>query len=389
LSATILLAGGGTGGHVFPLVAVADALREIAPEVELVFVGTERGMEVKLVPERGYALELVRVVPIRGHGLTGAVRGVWRALASIPESRALVRRIGPRAVLSIGGYAAGPVSLAARLAGIPIALIEPNTVMGLANRLAVPLVQRGYVAFPETERYFPKGEALATGVPIRAGFEPSAYARDASALRVLVLGGSQGAKSLNETVPEALAKVGAPLRVVHQCGRAHVDAVRALYTRLAPRLAWEIAPFIDDMPAALAAADLLVSRSGASAVSEIAAVGRPALFVPYPYAAGDHQRKNAESLARAGAAVCVPHAEANLDRLAGEIERLAAEPGRLEKMAEASKSWGRPHAAHAIARDLLSLAGLASSAEDSTARRKDEKDHNDVSFALSEGAESC
>ena len=353
-----MLAGGGSGGHVFPLIAVADALDELAPEISVVFVGTERGMETKLVPERGYALELVSVVPIRGGGLGGALRGMWRALMAIPQSRTLIKRHAPSAVLSIGGYAAGPMSIAARIAGIPLALIEPNTVMGLANRLAVPLVQRGYVAFLETESYFKSGVALPTGVPIRDGFEPEPYQRHADALAVLVIGGSQGAKSLNETVPEALAKVGAPLRVVHQCGRAHVDQVRAHYAKLAPSFAWDVVPFIDDMPAALGAADLVISRSGASAVSEIAAVGRPALFVPYPFAAGDHQLKNAQSLAKAGAAVCIANTEASAERIASEVERLAADSELLASMAAASQRWGRPHAARDIAKDLLVLAGL-------------------------------
>lgn len=355
---TVLLAGGGTGGHVFPLIAVADALSALASDLNLVFVGTERGMEVKLVPERGYALELVKVSPIRGGGVGGAVRGVWRAMMSIPQSRALLGKYAPRAVLSIGGYAAGPISLAARLRRIPLALIEPNSVMGLANRLTVPLVQRAYVAFPQAAEHFARGTALTTGVPIRGGFEPRPYRRAGDALEVLILGGSQGAKSLNETVPSALARVSSKLRVTHQCGAAHADLVRATYAKLAPRFEWQVVPFIDDVPAALGAAQLVISRSGASAVSEIAAVGRPALFVPYPYAAGDHQRHNAETLARAGAAVSIAAANATVEAIAAEVERLATEPGLLEGMAQAAAAWGKPQAATTIARDLLRLAGL-------------------------------
>lgn len=358
----ILLAGGGTGGHVFPLIAVADALARLAPEAQLVFVGTERGMEVKLVPERGYALELVRVLPIRGDGVRGAVRGVWRAMMSIPESRALLAKHQPRAVLSIGGYAAGPISLAARLGRVPLALIEPNSVMGLANRLTAPLVQRAYVAFPQAAAHFRPGTALATGVPIRDGFEPRAYSQRSETIQVLVLGGSQGARSLNETIPEALARTKAKIRVTHQCGAAHVDAVRATYARLAPGFDWQIVPFIQDVPAALAASHLVISRSGASAVSEIAAVGRPALFVPYPHAAGDHQRHNAETLAKAGAAVSVAASEASVERLAAEIERLATDPELLASMAQSATRWGKPNAAAEIASDLLELASLAPAA---------------------------
>lgn len=367
---TLLFAGGGTGGHVFPLIAVADALRAITPELRLVFVGTERGMEVKLVPARGYELELVRVSPIRGGGVAGAVRGVWRAMMSIPESRALLAKHSPRAVLSIGGYAAGPVSVAARFGRVPLALVEPNSVMGLANRLTVPLVQRAYVAFPQAERHFGRGKALPTGVPIRDGFEPRPYQRASDALHVLVIGGSQGARSLNETVPAALGRVEARLRVTHQCGAVHADEVRKTYQELASRFDWQVVPFIEDMPAALAAADLVISRSGASAVSEIAAVGRPALFVPYPYAAGDHQRHNAETLSGVGAAVTVASSEASVERLAREVERLAREPGVLERMAAAAADWGRPHAARDIALDLLELAGLAPAARPTRTREK-------------------
>jgi UDP-N-acetylglucosamine--N-acetylmuramyl-(pentapeptide) pyrophosphoryl-undecaprenol N-acetylglucosamine transferase len=360
-SPTILLAGGGTGGHVFPLLAVADALREIAPDVHVVFVGTERGMEAGLVPKRGYELALVHVRPIRGGGISGAISGIWRAAASFPESGKLLRKHTPSAVVSIGGYAAGPVSLRARARGIPLSLIEPNAVMGLSNRLIAPIVQRGYTAFSDAERHFRTGRALRTGVPIRLGFQPRPYARDGETLRVLVLGGSQGAKSLNETVPEALAnvaKVASKLSVTHQCGALHAANVSARYGTLQPAFPFRIVPFIDDMPGELGRADLVISRSGASAVSEIAAIGRPAVYVPYPFAAGDHQRKNAESMAGDGAAVCVDASEANAERMAQEIQRLARDPDLLARMAARAAERGRPNAAYDIARDVLGLAGL-------------------------------
>jgi UDP-N-acetylglucosamine--N-acetylmuramyl-(pentapeptide) pyrophosphoryl-undecaprenol N-acetylglucosamine transferase len=367
-SPTILLAGGGTGGHVFPLLAVADALGEIAPDVHVVFVGTERGMEAELVPKRGYELALVHVRPIRGGGISGAISGIWRAAASFPESGKLLRKHAPSAVLSIGGYAAGPVSLRARVRGIPLSLIEPNAVMGLSNRLIAPIVQRGYTAFSDAERHFRTGRALRTGVPIRLGFQPRPYARVGETLRVLVLGGSQGAKSLNETVPEALAKVSSKLSVTHQCGALHAATVGARYETLKPAFPFRIVPFIDDMPAELGRADLVISRSGASAVSEIAAIGRPAVYVPYPFAAGDHQRKNAESMAEGGAAVCVSASEATVERLAEEIQRLAREPELLARMAAAAAERGRPNAAFDIARDVLGLAGLGESSVSRTAR---------------------
>ncbi|HET7538987.1 MAG TPA: undecaprenyldiphospho-muramoylpentapeptide beta-N-acetylglucosaminyltransferase [Polyangiaceae bacterium] len=361
MTSTLVFAGGGTGGHVYPMIAVADAVRELAPELELVFVGTERGMETRAVPERGYRLELMRVLPIRGGGVLGALRGIARAAMSVPEARALLRRLRPNAVFSIGGYAAGPVSLGARSLGIPLALMEPNSVIGLANRLIAPLVQRAYTAFPESERHFDPRRVLRAGVPIRAGFEPAPYMPRLDAPRVLVLGGSQGAKSLNEAVPRALAQLGQNVRVVHQCGAAHEADARRLYAGLGLEARAQVLPFIADMPRALADADLVIARSGASAVSEICAVGRPSLLVPYPFASGDHQRVNAESLVRAGAALCLPATEASAERLAREITELFDHSQRLCSMAERATALGRPAAARVIAEDFLGLAGMASS----------------------------
>lgn len=369
-SRTLLFAGGGTGGHVFPMLAVAEVLRELAPDVRVVFVGTERGLEAKAVPARGYELELMRVLPLRGAGISGFLRGVGQAVRALPDGHALVRKLAPAAVLSIGGYAAGPVSLAAWTLGVPLALLEPNSVMGLANRLVAPLARRGYVAFGEAERHFRAGSARRVGVPLRPGFRPAPYPppRDhaGAALRLLVLGGSQGAKALNETVPRAAAKLGPAVSIVHQCGPAHADAVRALYAELG--VPARVVPFIDDMPAALAAADLVVSRSGAGALSEICAVGRPALFVPYPFAAGDHQRVNAEAVERAGGAICVRHEQASVERLADEIAALASDGTRLLTLAERAREFGRPDAARDVALDLLKLAGLAANESAPSAR---------------------
>jgi len=344
---------------VFPMVAVADALRELAPDLRLVFVGTDKGIETRVVPERGYELELMEVIPIRGGGVAGAFRGVARAAASLPEAWRLVERLDPRAVFSLGGYAAGPVALAARLRGVPLTLNEPNAVIGLANQLTAPLVTRAYTAFPEPERHFYPSAVLRSGVPIRAGFEPRPYRRRSELLRVLVLGGSQGAKALNEAVPEALGLAKTDVRVVHQCGRAHVDDVEACYRALGAGSRVEVVPFIEDMPAALAAAELVISRAGASAVSEICAVGRPSILVPYPYAAADHQRHNALSIERAGAGLCVTNEAATPVRLASEIDRMASGKDLLERMAARARELGRPHAAYTIARDLLGLARLS------------------------------
>ncbi|HMI90123.1 MAG TPA: undecaprenyldiphospho-muramoylpentapeptide beta-N-acetylglucosaminyltransferase [Polyangiales bacterium] len=353
---SILLAGGGTGGHVYPLLALADALLALRPGLRVVFVGTDRGLEKQVVPARGYELELVRVVPIRGSGVRGALLGAVRAFGSIPESRALLRRHAPRAVCSIGGYAAGPIAVVARALGIPLAVIEPNSVIGLTNRWTARFARRAYTAFPETDVHFAAAALRRTGVPLRPGFTPQPYARAGGPLSILVLGGSQGARALNETVPEALARLSFPVRVLHQTGKAHAAGVRERYAALglSPAL---VVPFIDDVPASLAAAELVIGRAGASTLSEICAVGRPSLLVPYPFAADNHQLENAESLVRAGAARCVPQAEATPERIASEVTSLVQDD-RLPLMAERARAWGRPDAARDVARDLLSWVGL-------------------------------
>jgi UDP-N-acetylglucosamine--N-acetylmuramyl-(pentapeptide) pyrophosphoryl-undecaprenol N-acetylglucosamine transferase len=268
-----------------------------------------------------------------------------------------VARVAPSVVFSIGGYAAGPVALAARTLGLPLALMEPNAEAGLANRLIAPFVQRAYIAFPESQRYFKRAITLQTGAPLRNGFEPAPYRAPSRGLSVLVLGGSQGAKSLNEAVPRALGQLGPGIVVVHQCGRAHEAAAVALYRELGLGERARVVPFIDDMPAALAAADVVVGRAGAGAVGEICAIGRPSLLVPYPYA-GDHQKLNADSIAREGACIWVPSADATPRRLATELRNLMNDPTRLVSMAAAARRLGKPHAARTIARDLLTLAGV-------------------------------
>jgi UDP-N-acetylglucosamine--N-acetylmuramyl-(pentapeptide) pyrophosphoryl-undecaprenol N-acetylglucosamine transferase len=336
------------------MIAVADAVRALSPDVGLVFAGTERGLEVKLVPARGFQLTTLRIAPLRGDGVRGAVRGTYLAARAVADARALVRRVAPRAVLSIGGYAAGPVALAAWSLGVPVALVEPNAAIGIANRLAAPFVRRAYVAFPEAERHFRRGATLVTGVPLRSGFTPSDH-HPGRTLSVLVLGGSQGAESLNRTVPRALSRVD--VTVVHQCGAGRDAAVRALYAELGFGARARVEPFIEDMPAALAKADLVIGRAGAGAVAEICAVGRPSVLVPYPFA-GDHQRHNAESLERRGAAVCILTKDLTEDRLESVLRRMDRDRAALARMAASARALGRPTAATAIAEDLLRLAGI-------------------------------
>lgn len=356
---TVVIAGGGTGGHVFPMVAVGDAIRAAEPDARVVYVGTARGIEVRVMGERGDELELLEILPLRGGGPRGFARGAVAAARALPAARRLIRRLDARAALSLGGYAGGPVALAARSLGLPIAILEPNSVLGLSNRLLVPLVERAYIAFPETANALRQETVRRFGVPLRRAFARAPYAPRAGRLSLLVLGGSQGAAALNETLPRAIRRAvaaGADVEVVHQTGRDREAAVRALYQDLGLEARARIVPFIDDVAAALAAADLVVARSGASSVAELCAVGRPAILVPFPFAADDHQMKNARSVERAGGAVALAQAEASEERLAAEIAALAADPVRRARMAEAAASFGAPDAAAHVAADLLALA---------------------------------
>ncbi|XYI00490.1 undecaprenyldiphospho-muramoylpentapeptide beta-N-acetylglucosaminyltransferase [Sorangium sp. So ce1128] len=359
---TVLIAGGGTGGHVFPMIAVGDAVRAAAPDARVVYVGTARGIEVRVMGERGDSLELLHVLPLRGGGLSGFVRGAARAGRVLPEARRLVERLDARVVLSLGGYAGGPVSLAARSLGVPVAILEPNSVLGLSNRLLSPLVDRAYVAFPEATGALRPSSVRLFGVPLRRAFARAPYAPRKGKLSLLVLGGSQGALALNDIVPRAIAQIaqgrerGIDLDVVHQTGRDREAAVRSLYAELGLAERARVVPFIDDVAEALAAADVVIARAGASTLAELCAVGRPSILIPYPFAADDHQLKNAQSLERTSAAVAIAQADATEARLAGEIARLAADPALRARMADAAAALAKPDAAARVAADLLELA---------------------------------
>ncbi|MCW5832900.1 MAG: UDP-N-acetylglucosamine--N-acetylmuramyl-(pentapeptide) pyrophosphoryl-undecaprenol N-acetylglucosamine transferase, partial [Labilithrix sp.] len=273
----------------------------------------------------------------------------------------IVRRLAPAAVLSVGGYAAGPAALACVSQRVPLAILEPNSTLGLANKLLAPFAKRAYVAWPKTGSHFGADKARLYGVPLRPGFEPRVYAPSAGPRRLLVLGGSQGAQALNEALPRAVALAqarSAPFTVVHQAGRDREASVRAAYAERGVRDV-EVVPFLDDVAARMTAADLIVARSGAVTVAEISAIGRAAVLVPFPHAADDHLAKNALSLADVGGAVCVRQEAADEARLADEIAALLGDDARRTRMADAAREHGRPHAAEDVARDLLALARIS------------------------------
>jgi UDP-N-acetylglucosamine--N-acetylmuramyl-(pentapeptide) pyrophosphoryl-undecaprenol N-acetylglucosamine transferase len=342
------------------MLAVGDAVRALDPAARVVYVGTPRGIEKRAIGERaGAELFMLDIAPLRGAGVAGFVKGVARAAGSLPEAHALVRRLQPDVALSLGGYAGGPIALAARMSGVPVTLLEPNSVLGLSNRLLTPFAERAYTTFPETERYLRPSTVRRLGVPLRRAFSPSAYTAKPGPTTVLVLGGSQGARGVNAALPAAIAaavKAGADLRVTHQAGKDRDADVRAAYAAQGMSERATVVAFIDDVAGALEGADLVVARSGASSCAELCAVGRASILIPFPFAADDHQRKNARSLEVAGGAVAIAEAEATPERLAREIGALASDLARRTAMAEAARAHGKPEAARAVAVDLLDLA---------------------------------
>jgi UDP-N-acetylglucosamine--N-acetylmuramyl-(pentapeptide) pyrophosphoryl-undecaprenol N-acetylglucosamine transferase len=363
----VILAGGGTGGHLFPGIAVLEELKRREPDVAALFVGTARGLETRVVPELGEQLECIDVAPLRGRSMAEFAKNLLALPKAGAQAAKIVRRFAPDVVIGVGGYAAGPMVAAAKALGVPTVLLEQNAHVGLTNRLLARLVDRAYLSFEETASVFPDAAARVVGNPVRRKFvsagrmarmDPAGF--EMRARKVLVIGGSQGARALNEQVPEALARAGLRERgieVVHQTGHASCDAVRARYHELG--LQADVTPFIADMASAYAASALVIGRAGATSLAEICAVGRPSILVPFPFAAGDHQWHNAKALETRGAAVALREADGLRDALAEAVMRLLSHPDERLAMADAARALGRPEAAAAIVDDLCSFLGCA------------------------------
>lgn len=349
----VLVMAGGTGGHVFPALAVAERLR--AQGHEIVWIGTAGSFESRKVPEHGFALEYIRVRGLRGKGWKSLLGAPLLLARSLLDALAVLRRQRPAVVLGMGGYAAGPGGLAAWLLRRPLVIHEQNAAAGLTNRVLARLARTVLEAFPRT---FARAQTV--GNPVRAGFSAvpapeTRIATHAGPLRVLVVGGSLGAKALNTLVPAALAQFAAESRpqVRHQAGRT-LDVALAAYRDTG--VAAEISAFIDDMPAAYAWADLVICRAGASTVAELAASGSAALLVPFPYAVDDHQTRNGEFLVQAGAAQLVQERELDGARLAALLRDLLADPVRLRAMGQAARRVAWTDAAERIAAACLRAA---------------------------------
>ena len=344
-----LMAGGGTGGHVIPLLAVARELRQRGHAV--VFAGTERGLESKLVPAEGFELRRIHIGALNrvslGERIGTLVKLPIATLASIP----LVRPCA--AVFSIGGYVAGPPVMAALLARVPVVVMEPNAVPGFTNRVIGRLVTRALISFPETASYFRVGRTEVTGLPVREEFFALAPKPRGGPIQILITGGSQGSRTLNRAARQSwplFREARLPVRLVHQTGPREFETIREEFA--ASGLEGEILPFIADMPAAFGAADLIVCRSGAGTVSELAAAGKPSILSPFPFAADDHQARNAEAMERGGAARLVRDSEMTGEKLFALVRELAADETALTRMGQAARQFAHPGAAKRAAEIL-------------------------------------
>jgi len=342
-----VLTGGGTGGHVFPALAVARVLQSRGHR--LLFIGTEEGMESRLVPEAGFDIQFVSIGGLNRVGLSTQIKTLMRLPGAVATAWNLLRKFRAEAVFSMGGFVSGPVMLAAALAGIPLVVMEPNSVPGFANRKMAKRVYRALLGFENTRRWFPAERAEVTGLPVRPEFFAVQH-KPSEQFTILITGGSRGARTLNRASRESWPYLRAsqwPVRIVHQSGTAEHEALAREFAFAGVN--GEIVPFIKDMASAFADADIVVGRAGAGSVNEIAAAGMASILVPLPYAADDHQKENAKTLVDAAAARMVLDSEMSGERLFREVEELRNKPEFLSQIRERVRQFAKPGAAERAA----------------------------------------
>lgn len=367
---SVLIAGGGTGGHLYPGVAVARELIARVPDARVTFVGTAAGLEARVIPREGFALEVIRSAGLKGKSAESIARGLALLPLSAADAWRVISRCRPSVVAGVGGYSSGPVVLLAALRGVPTLLMESNAVPGLTNRLLAPVVSAAAVTFQESVRFFGE-KAFVSGNPVRPEFFESAsgasddpnrgghgqHIQPPAAVRVLVFGGSQGANAINVAMVEAAPRLAAAtprVAITHQTGQRDLEMVRDGYRRAG--LEARVEPFLFAMGSEMSAADLVVCRAGATTLAELTACGRASILIPLPTATDDHQRRNAEALVRQGASRMVEQRELSGDRLAAEILALAGDEDRRRAMVAAARRLARPEAAAVIVDRLLALA---------------------------------
>jgi UDP-N-acetylglucosamine--N-acetylmuramyl-(pentapeptide) pyrophosphoryl-undecaprenol N-acetylglucosamine transferase len=341
-----IIAGGGTGGHVIPGLAIAQELKD-SYSAEVLFVGTSRGIENRLVPAAGFPLRLVKIGALKNVSAGTRAKTMFDLPRAVGEAFRILSEFRPHVVIGVGGYASGPAMVAAILRRTPTLAFEPNVVPGFANRAVARFVSEAAVHFQETARYFRR--CRVTGVPVRQAFF-DVVSKHAGNPTLLIFGGSQGAHAINRAVIEAAGMLRArvpKLHIIHQTGERDYNDALAAYASAGTDA--EVFRFIDDMPACFGRADLLLCRSGASTVAEVAAAGKPAILIPFPRAADDHQKRNAEALQKADAALMLEESRLTAESLVESVSSLLSDGSRLAKMGEAARSLAHPNAARDIA----------------------------------------
>lgn len=359
---TIVIAAGGTGGHLYPAVALAREFLHRDPMTKVLFVGTSRGLESKVLAHEGFELVLINAKPVMGKGLTDVLKGLCAMPLSLWQCGRILSQRQARLVIGVGGYTSPMMVLAAALKRIPRVILEPNAYPGLANKAVGPFVQRVFLAFESAARFFDQRKGRVVGTPVRKEFltqcRPPGRERQRGGHHVLVFGGSQGAKALNSAAIEglpALLKQRPHMTVTHQTGEADHDRVSQAYRRAG--VTATVLPFVYDMPAAINAADVVVARAGAMTVAELTTCGKPAILIPLPTAIYDHQMKNAKVMEAAGAAVVLPQADLTGATLARSVAQILDDPQRMKAMEDASVGLRRLDAAEAIVRECYALIG--------------------------------
>ena len=351
LPVKLLIAGGGTGGHVFPALAIAQEWLSRGSEREVVLVGTERGIEMKLVPQAGLPLETLRVAGLKGKGGATLLKNLAMLAPAMLDARRVLRKHKPIAAFGVGGYAAGPMLLTTWLAHVPNVIFEPNAEPGLTNKLLARFSARIATGYEISARAWGE-KAVVTGCPVRAEFFSIAPRRLGMPYRLLITGGSQGALPINRAFVDAMDRLAArkhELAIVHQTGERDYNAVRTAYARR--EINAEVVPFLTNMPERFAWADVIVCRAGAITAAEIAAAGRAAIFIPFGRATDSHQLRNAQEMSRAGAGRLISENELTAEKLTGEIFSLLDRPQEIEKLSSAARGLARPNAA----RDIVNL----------------------------------
>jgi UDP-N-acetylglucosamine--N-acetylmuramyl-(pentapeptide) pyrophosphoryl-undecaprenol N-acetylglucosamine transferase len=369
MSVRVVIAGGGTGGHLYPGIAVARELLARRPDARISFAGTARGIEARVIPREGFELDVIRSAGLKGKSVADRVRGAWLLPLSIADAWRIVSARRPHLVVGVGGYSSGPVVLVAALRGIPTMLLEQNAVPGLTNRVLARFVRAAAVTFESTKAFF-GAKAFLSGNPVRPEFLAASGAKPTDDTRVLVFGGSQGAHAINLAMVEAAAELATVtrIRLTHQTGERDLEMVRAAYRQAG--LSADVEPFLYDMGRQLGQADVIVCRAGATTLAEITAAGKAAILVPLPTATDDHQRHNADALAQKGAAEVLLQSDMTGRSLAERILALGRDRNRRARIAAAARSMARPDAAKVIVDRALELVKLSTTedAEDTEAK---------------------